>query len=95
MAVPIVATWDVQLLPPMARNCTTQVPGSTVNLPSMYGHPIIHGGHKSTETMYVQAIIVRAFFVVLLGLYVRGRVTEKYLSKLMSKRFSTEALLMR
>ena len=57
----------------------------------MYGHATIEGGQTIAEMAHAENIMSAAFRVVLRARYVKGRVTEKNLSKLMTRRFMTEA----
>jgi len=50
------------------------------------------GGQTIADIAQAEKIISAAFRVVLLALYVKGLVTEKYLSKLMTNKFITDAL---
>ena len=54
---------------------------------------MIHGGQTTAEIAQAENIIKAARFVVRRARYVRGRVTEKYRSKLKTEQFSCIFLL--
>ena len=59
----------------------------------MYGQALMVGTQMTVERPQADKIIKAAIFVVLRARYESGRVTEKYLSTDIAKRFITLALL--
>lgn len=51
----------------------------------------MEGGQTMADIAHAEKIMSAAFLVVLLALQVNGLVTEKYLSKLITNKFMTDA----